>query len=310
MTARPWMPLYIGDYLADTAHLTATEHGAYLLMLMHQWQHGMLPSDDELLTRIARVHPPHWPRVKRVLISFFETQEDGSWKNKRLAAERDKASDLSQKRAKAARQKHIISKAIAGTSDNAIAEQKHTHARGLPQSQSQREVIDLPSEGPPDNETSDAKRAIEIYNIAAGEVGWPLVQRSTAPRLTALRARLRECCGIVGWQAAIDKAKASPFLCGENDRGWKADFDFLCKSNHFTKLMEGGYDRTAGSTNGAGARPHETVLRSIARVVEKRAGMGGGKAGADGPPAADGIPPPAPLSLADDLEIPAGLRRY
>ena len=35
-----WMPVYVGDYLADTCHLNAEEHGCYFLMLMHQWRVG------------------------------------------------------------------------------------------------------------------------------------------------------------------------------------------------------------------------------------------------------------------------------
>lgn len=47
-----WMPIYVGDYLADTSHLTAEEHGVYFLLLMHQWRVGHFP--EEVIPAISR----------------------------------------------------------------------------------------------------------------------------------------------------------------------------------------------------------------------------------------------------------------
>lgn len=42
------------------------------------------------------------------------------------------------------------------------------------------------------------------------------------------------------------------FLLGENDRGWKADFDFLIKVNNAVKILEGKYSgNTKQTTNNA-----------------------------------------------------------
>lgn len=58
------MPIYTDAYLADTTHLSAEQHGAYLLILMAMWRAGgELPLDDEVLCRIAKVDPRRWHLV-------------------------------------------------------------------------------------------------------------------------------------------------------------------------------------------------------------------------------------------------------
>jgi uncharacterized protein YdaU (DUF1376 family) len=92
---RPWMPLYVGDYLGDTGHLTTTQHGAYLLLMMHYWRKGELPDDDRQLSKIAKLPLKTWCDYRATLQDFFY---DG-WKHKRIDAELAKMTRVSEKRA-------------------------------------------------------------------------------------------------------------------------------------------------------------------------------------------------------------------
>lgn len=87
MTTTVWMPLYWGDYLRDTGHLSAAEHGAYLLLLGHYWvTRRPLPDDDRQLARIARMTPDEWADARSIIQAFFEVR-DGHWYQRRLEAE-------------------------------------------------------------------------------------------------------------------------------------------------------------------------------------------------------------------------------
>lgn len=105
--AKAWMPLYVGDFLADTNHLNAAETGAYIRLIMHYWSNDGLPTDETSLCRISRVHPPHWNRIRSKIAPFFGNPiPGGSWIQKRIDLELSKSAKISNVRKAAALQKH------------------------------------------------------------------------------------------------------------------------------------------------------------------------------------------------------------
>jgi uncharacterized protein YdaU (DUF1376 family) len=130
-----WMPLYIGDYLSATEHLQTPEHGAFLLLLFHQWRTGRpLPGDLAALVQITKARRffidassiplaclEHVASIKRASTSedekvtqawvlnlmqqFFFLRESGEWSNARGDRERaewEKRQKTFEKRARTA----------------------------------------------------------------------------------------------------------------------------------------------------------------------------------------------------------------
>lgn len=119
-----WMPFYVADYLADTMHLSAAEHGGYLMLILHYWRTGPIPNDPERLANISRLGNA-WGNASSTLLAFFE-QEDGMLIHRRV--EREKQEALSNKcrneaRARAGAAKrwanHYPSNASSNASSNA-----------------------------------------------------------------------------------------------------------------------------------------------------------------------------------------------
>jgi uncharacterized protein YdaU (DUF1376 family) len=81
------MPVFIGDYLADTMHLSTEQHGAYLLLLFHLWRRGSLHDDDGALAQITGLTSTAWSQARPVLAEFFQIH-DGLWRHGRVERER------------------------------------------------------------------------------------------------------------------------------------------------------------------------------------------------------------------------------
>jgi uncharacterized phage protein (TIGR02220 family) len=95
MASKPFMKLYISDYLTDTYDLTTLEHGAYLLLIMHYFQTGKsLPDNKTKLARICKLSVQKFSKVESALKDFFFIC-DGQWFHKRIEKELDEMSKKS-----------------------------------------------------------------------------------------------------------------------------------------------------------------------------------------------------------------------
>lgn len=66
--------------------------------------------------------------------------------------------------------------------------------------------------------------------------------RVTDKRRKAMRERWKDPWWRENWLAALDHGSTSQFLLGNNDKGWKMNFDFFLKPDTVTNILEGKYD--------------------------------------------------------------------
>lgn len=73
----------------------------------------------------------------------------------------------------------------------------------------------------------------------------PVPARLDARRVGICDARWRDSFGrdFGNWTAYCQAIRASPFCCGDNERGWRADFDWALKPKTIQGVQEGKYER-------------------------------------------------------------------
>jgi uncharacterized protein YdaU (DUF1376 family) len=131
----PWMPLFWGDFLANTMHLSAQEAGAYLFLIAHAWEHeGEIPTEPVRLARIAHVRQDQWKKVWPALEEFFDITRDGPsisrTTHRRVMDELDRLGKISNKRSAAAKQMHGKSNGNAHASTSRSTIESSSNEKG------------------------------------------------------------------------------------------------------------------------------------------------------------------------------------
>jgi len=72
MSALPWVPLYVNDFLSDVGHLGNTELGVYTRLLLVYYRDARpLPVDTDRLRRLAMTYSPEECRALDAVVSEF-----------------------------------------------------------------------------------------------------------------------------------------------------------------------------------------------------------------------------------------------
>lgn len=157
-----WMPLNIGDYLADTMSLTAEQHGVYLLLLMDYWKSGPLADDDRQLAATGKVSLKAWrTEIGAVVRRFFTIGEDGHLHQKRADLEIAKAGRISEARRNAAQDRHrSASKRDANAMQMHSKPDANAHANEVQESHKTGDIARVHALAPPLPRTLDKQSSV------------------------------------------------------------------------------------------------------------------------------------------------------
>ena len=95
-----------------------------------------------------------------------------------------------------------------------------------------------------EKEKIDYQRIVDMYNDTC--VSFPRLKSLSENRKKSIKARLKTY-SYDDFKTLFEKAEASDFLKGKNNKDWSATFDWLIKDSNMAKVLDGNYDNRSGT---------------------------------------------------------------
>lgn len=112
---------------------------------------------------------------------------------------------------------------------------------------SSNDSLAIASPTPTENKKEVFNNFLNIYNEECTNL--PKCLKITEKRKVAINKCLKEKIDEEVFKQICIKANQSDFLIGENDRNWKADFDFVTRIDKAMQILEGKYENRQKSNN-------------------------------------------------------------
>ena len=243
----PAFQFYARDFLTDinVQLMSMEERGIYITLLAFAWLENGVPNDISVLSRLCGNPPKFEKSMISVMNCFYELE--GRLYNKRMESIR-----LEQKEKGAKIRWQSDGKAIATPmpSHNSTTATATTTA-----------TAKIPYD-----------KVVAEYNGILGD-SLHRVQKLNSARRGLIKRMWKENPKLEYFIKYYKKVKQTPFLLGDNNNGWTADFDFLHKEKTVIKIEEGAYKRKEKDTS-TYFKPKEYTFtcpnhREIKRVGER-----------------------------------------
>lgn len=262
MAALPYMQFYVADYLADTAHLTTEEHGAYLLLLFSYWQTGK-PLRADRLASIARLSNERWTDVERVLKEFFHVTKS-EWTHFRVEADLEKVASKQRKssaagkasaKARALAKQQLENGDLTDVPTDVPTDVDETLQRNVNHARSRDTDTDTDTEDQKHLSLGEPNDELQAKRIPYGEIRalyaehlptLPQVRIFDDARKKAIKSRWntdKRFQDLEFWKKFFIHVSKSDFLMGRTQPNpWHGCcFDWIFKPANFKKIVEGNY---------------------------------------------------------------------
>ena len=104
--------------------------------------------------------------------------------------------------------------------------------------------IDIDKELDKEKEKIDYQLIVDMYNDTC--VSFPRLKTLSENRKKSIKSRLKTY-SYDDFKTLFEKAEASDFLKGKNNKDWSATFDWLIKDSNMAKVLDGNYDNRSGA---------------------------------------------------------------
>ena len=219
----PAFLFYSNDFLTGTFLMTDEQIGRYIKLLCLQHQKGHLKEKDML--NICKEYDED-------IFSKFIQDEQGNYYNKRLEEEAEKRNKFTESRRNNLKKSHMKSHMEKHMNSHMENENENIN-ENINEIENENKIVKITSK-----KNFKYNNVIDIYNTYCTNL--PKMQKLTEKRKTNINKLLKEITEEQFKEICII-ANNSDFLIGDNDRNWKADFDFIIRPDKAVSILEGKY---------------------------------------------------------------------